>query len=131
MMNGIHRSPSVKPTEIPVKKVDPRQVGGPFQSFLQEALKETDTKPTSVTISNHAQKRLEQHGFILNDEDMSRLEEAVRTLEAKGSEQSLILYDDLALIASIKNKTVITALKSTEMTDVTNIDSAIQINGKR
>ncbi|WP_161878912.1 TIGR02530 family flagellar biosynthesis protein [Alkalibacterium sp. MB6] len=131
MINNIHRSPQIRPAEPPVRKTDPRQVGGPFQSFLQEALKETDTKSTSVTISNHAQKRLEQHGFTLNDEDMNRLEEAVNTLEAKGSEQSLILYDDLALIASIKNKTVITALKSTEMTDVTNIDSAIQINGKR
>lgn len=131
MMNGIHRSPHIRPTDAPVRKTDPRQVAGPFQSFLQEALKEAETKPSSVTISNHAQKRLDQHGFVLNDEDMNRLEEAVRTLEAKGSEQSLILYDELALIASIKNKTVITALKSTEMTDVTNIDSAIQINGKR
>ncbi|MDZ7835768.1 MAG: hypothetical protein U5K84_11075 [Alkalibacterium sp.] len=67
----------------------------------------------------------------MTETDIKRLEQAVETLESKGSEQSLILYDDLALIASIKNKTVITALKSNEMSEVTNIDSAIQINEKR
>lgn len=108
---------------------DLRKMDGAFQSFMQEALKET--KPSVVTISNHAQKRLTQHGFSLNEKDMHLLEEAVQTLDAKGSKNSLILYDDLALIASIKNKTVVTALKSTELTDVTNIDSAIQINEKR
>lgn len=108
------------------RKIDPQ-----FQSFMQEAIKETDSSSKAVTFSHHAQKRMDQHGFKLNENDMHLLEEAVETLNAKGSEHSLILYDDLALIASIKNKTVITALKSTEMNEITNIDSAIQINGKR
>lgn len=131
MVNNIHSSYPVRPTDRVARKSDPRRVDGAFQSFMQEALKETEAKTSKVTISNHAQKRLLQHGFSLNDNDMHLLEEAVETLEAKGSKNSLILYDDLALIASIQNKTVITALKSTEMTEVTNIDSAIQINGKR
>lgn len=102
-----------------------------FQSFMHEALKEPEKNSSVVTFSNHAQKRLDQHGFVLSKTDLERLEAAVETLESKGSENSLILYDDLALIASIKNKTVITALKSTEMSEVTNIDSAIQIHQKR
>ncbi|GAA0362086.1 TIGR02530 family flagellar biosynthesis protein [Alkalibacterium iburiense] len=131
MVNPIHSSYPVRPTDNVIRKSDPRKVDGAFQSFIQEALKETDTPSSKVTISHHAQKRLTQHGFTLNDTDMHLLQEAVETLEAKGSKNSLILYDDLALIASIQNKTVITALKSTEMKEVTNIDSAIQINGKR
>lgn len=102
-----------------------------FQSFMQEALRIPETEDSTVQFSNHAQKRLEQRGLVLNDTDLKRIEEAVDTLDSKGSQNSLILYDDLALIASIKNKTVITALKATEMSDVTNIDSAIQINEKR
>lgn len=97
-----------------------------FDAFISDALQEPKAKK-EVTFSNHAQKRLEQHGFSLNQQDLNELEKAVQTLEDKGSKQSLILYDDLALIASIQNRTVITALKSDEMTEVTNIDSAIQV----
>lgn len=130
MLQNIH-STVPSSTQVYLKNQKQPTIDRAFQSFMQEALKEPDKKTSTVTFSNHAQKRMDQHGFVLNDTDLERLEEAVETLEAKGSENSLILYDDLALIASIKNKTVITALKSTEMSEVTNIDSAIQINQKR
>lgn len=107
-----------------------RKVDSAFAGILDEAVKSADQN-NKVTISNHAQKRLNQNGFHLNETDMQHLEQAVETLDAKGSRQSLILYDDLALIASIKNKTVITALKANELNEVTNIDSAFQINEKR
>lgn len=42
-----------------------------------------------------------------------------------------MLYNDLALIVSIENNTVITVLKGDELNEVTNIDSAIQIKGKQ
>lgn len=42
-----------------------------------------------------------------------------------------MLYNDLALIVSIENNTVITVLKGDELHEVTNIDSAIQIKGKQ
>lgn len=97
-----------------------------FQSFVDEALKnKQDTN--SIQVSNHAQKRLEQRGIHLNPTDMSNLEEAFSTLDNKGAENSLIMYDDLSLIASVKNRTIITAAKTNEMTEVTNIDSAIHV----
>lgn len=89
-----------------------------------------DSKQT-VIISNHAQKRLNQNGVTLSDTNIHHLEHAFETLESKGARQSLILYDDVALIASIKNKTVVTIIKADALTDVTNIDSAFQINEKR
>ncbi|MFC6465684.1 flagellar biosynthesis protein [Marinilactibacillus sp. GCM10026970] len=101
-----------------------------FGTFIEDALKKVDGE-TRVTFSNHAQKRLDQHGFTLNEQDMTRLDEAVQTLADKGSKQSLILYDDMALIASIQNRKVITALKSNEMNEVTNIDSAIQVKKEK
>lgn len=111
----------------PVKSANQQpKIDRSFDAFISDALQEPKAKK-EVTFSNHAQKRLEQHGFSLNQQDLNELEKAVQTLEDKGSKQSLILYDDLALIASIQNRTVITALKSDEMTEVTNIDSAIQV----
>lgn len=103
-----------------------------FQAFVDEALKENQqveiAKPKSlINISNHAMKRLEQRGIELNEADMTNLEEAFASLDSKGAENSLIMYNDLSLIASVTNRTIITASRSDEMREVTNIDSAIII----
>lgn len=130
MLQNIHGAgPASHRSHIQTHKQPP--VDRAFQSFMQEALITPETETANVNFSNHAQKRLNQYGLVLNDTDIQRIEEAVETLDSKGSQNSLILYDDLALIASIKNKTVITALKAAEMSEVTNIDSAIHINEKR
>ena len=78
---------------------------------------------TELKVSNHAKKRLEQRGYALAQQDMTTLNTAVNELEEKGSEQSLLLYKDLALIASVRNRTIITALNPDELDTVTNIDS--------
>ena len=85
---------------------------------FEETLTSTDLK-----VSNHARKRLEQRGYALEQQDMTTLNTAVNELEEKGSEQSLLLYKDLALIASVRNRTIITALNPDELDTVTNIDS--------
>ena len=87
-----------------------------------EKFEETLTR-TELKVSNHARKRLEQRGYALAQQDMTTLNTAVNELEEKGSEQSLLLYKDLALIASVRNRTIITALNPDELDTVTNIDS--------
>lgn len=87
-----------------------------------EKFEETLTS-TELKVSNHARKRLEQRGYSLAQQDMTTLNTAVNELEEKGSEQSLLLYKDLALIASVRNRTIITALDPDELDTVTNIDS--------
>jgi len=49
--------------------------------------------------------------------------------EGKGAKQALILYKDMALITSIKNRTVITAIdkSQSETNIITNIDSVVMI----
>lgn len=107
-----------------------------FQAFVDEALKQqeiaqqTKAFTSDIQVSNHAQKRMEQRGIELDQEDFFQIEEAFSALSEKGAENSLILYDDLSLIASIKNKTIITASTTDEMQEVTNIDSAIHIKTK-
>lgn len=125
MLNRMQQSHLNQPFST-ARNVNKPKVDRNFDVFIDDALKTTDTK-NEVKVSHHAQKRLDERGLQLNQDDLTKLEEAVMTLEAKGSKNSLILYDDLALIASIQNRTVITALRSDEMTDVTNIDSAIKM----
>ena len=112
-----------------IKRVEPfrqnnkqHQVPREFQTIMQEALSQrTDDK--ELKISNHAQKRLDQRGFSLEGEDMSNLSQAMDELDDKGSKNSLLFYKDMALIASIDNRTIITALNQNELDTVMNIDS--------
>lgn len=112
-----------------VKRVEPfrqnnkkQQVSREFQTIMQEALSQSaDDK--ELKISNHAQKRLDQRGFSLAGEDMSNLSQAIDELDDKGSKNSLLFYKDMALIASIDNRTIITALNQNELDTVMNIDS--------
>lgn len=112
-----------------IKRVEPlrqnsknQQVSREFQTIIQEALSQT-TDDKELKISNHAQKRLDQRGFSLEGEDMSNLSQAMDELDDKGSKNSLLFYKDMALIASIDNRTIITALNQNELDTVMNIDS--------
>ncbi len=98
-----------------------------FSSFLTESLQK-QTTATEMKISNHAQKRMEERDIQLNHSDLTTIEGAVEELNQKGSKNSLIIYKDLALIASIDNRTIITAMNANEMETITNIDSVKKIN---
>ncbi|WP_035055025.1 TIGR02530 family flagellar biosynthesis protein [Carnobacterium pleistocenium] len=98
-----------------------------FRSFLTESLQEP-TPSTEMKISNHAQKRMEERGIQLNQSDLTTIAGAVEELNQKGSKNSLIVYKEMALIASIANRTIITAMNTNEMETITNIDSVKKIN---
>ena len=65
--------------------------------------------------------------IVLKKDDVLKLNEAVKKAQVKGSKESLILLKNLALIVSIKNKMVITAVDNTNLREniFTNIDSAV------
>lgn len=85
------------------------------------------TEEAPITFSGHASRRMEQRGVQLDEERMRRLETAVGRAEAKGSRDSLILLDDLALVVSIQNRTVVTAVDEASQKEhvFTNIDSVV------
>ncbi|PKM77666.1 MAG: flagellar protein [Firmicutes bacterium HGW-Firmicutes-15] len=92
-----------------------------FEQLLDKKLNET------LKFSNHAQERMKARNIELSDTDMNKLVEAVGKAREKGSKDSLILMKDLALVVSVKNNTVITAVDSQNLKEniFTNIDSAI------
>lgn len=98
-----------------------------FSTFLNESLQK-QTTATEMKISHHAQKRMEERGIQLNQSDLTTIEGAVEELNQKGSKNSLIVYKDMALITSIPNRTIITAMNTNEMETITNIDSVKKIN---
>jgi flagellar operon protein len=82
---------------------------------------------SSVQFSRHAAKRIEQRGLDMDAARLERLEQAVGRAADKGSRDSLILLDELALVVSVQQRTVVTAMDETASKEhvFTNIDSVV------
>lgn len=112
---------------IPAGKKDTvKTVASPTTSFgqvLDQKLK------GELKFSQHAQQRLQARNIELSTSDLKKISEAVEKVRGKGSKDSLILMNDLALVVSVKNNTVITAVDSQSLKEnvFTNIDSAVII----
>lgn len=80
-----------------------------------------------LKFSNHAKQRLESRNIKLSDEDIEKITNAVAKVREKGARDSLVLMQDLALVVSVKNNTVITAVDGESLKEnvFTNIDSAV------
>lgn len=120
------RPPQIGPiTPTPNKSVGKTgsETGPRFETILQEQL----TGQSEIKFSAHALKRLETRQISLGNQEMALLKDAVNKAEAKGARESLILMDQMALVVSIKNRTVITAVDEASLKDnvFTNIDSAV------
>ncbi len=82
---------------------------------------------SSLNFSRHAQKRIEQRNLQMDGGRVERLEAAVERVTEKGSRDSLILLDELALVVSVRSKTVVTAIEQPGSGEgvFTNIDSVV------
>jgi flagellar operon protein len=114
---------NVKPIDAatyPAAQPAQKAKGQAFEEILKSRL-------SGVKFSSHALERLQRRNISLTPERMAKIDSAVAKAAEKGSRESLILMDDLALIVSIKNKTVITAVDGESIREnvFTNIDSAV------
>ena len=106
--------------QMPAAKQSASQKNAPsFAAELEKAKSE-------VSFSAHATERMRARGIDLSDEELSRLGDAVNKMASKGARESLIYMNDVALVVSIRNRTVITAMDGMSAKDniFTNIDSA-------
>jgi flagellar operon protein len=99
------------PTKTPI------QPDQGFSDLLQDRLK----------VSGHAQTRLQSRGIDLDQGAWDRVMSGVDRAAAKGAKESLVIVDNVALVVSIRNRTVITAVDKDHLKDnvFTNIDSAL------
>ncbi len=121
-INKITNDPSI------IRGISPTNHNNPpnnlnFKTILDQNIK----NDADLKFSAHAQKRLESRDIQLDKEDLSKIQNAVNKAESKGSKDSLVLLDNLALLISIQNRTVITAMNVPEIKEgiITNIDSVI------
>jgi len=80
-----------------------------------------------LKFSGHAQQRLASRNINLSNEDLQKIGDAVTRAAAKGARESLVLTDKAALVVSVPNRTVITAVDKSQLKEniFTNIDSAV------
>ncbi|OGT98934.1 MAG: flagellar protein [Geobacteraceae bacterium GWB2_52_12] len=109
----------------PVKTGVAGQVNGPsFATVLDAKL-----PAEGIKFSQHAQDRLRARNINFSANDLASLEGAVNSVAQKGGKESLVMMGDSALVVSIKNRTVVTAMDRAQMMGnvFTNIDSAVII----
>lgn len=99
----------------------------PSKGSFDDILKEQISKTSEIKFSKHAQMRLEARNIQITDVQKQKISKAVDKAEQKGVKDSLVMMDDIALVVNVKNRTVITAVKSNELKEnvFTNIDGAV------
>lgn len=102
--------------------IQPQQ-GPSFQDVL-EKVNQKDLK-----FSKHAIQRLQNRNIELTSNEIDQINKAVDKADKKGVKEALILMDNKAFIASVKNKTIITASTEEQLKEnvFTNIDGAVII----
>ncbi|ANX12289.1 hypothetical protein ABE41_009730 [Fictibacillus arsenicus] len=95
-----------------------------FKSLFDKELE------SSLTISKHAKKRLEDRNIEITDASWNKISEKVKEAGRKGVKDSLVILRDVTLVVNAPNQTVITALGRNESASqiFTNINGAIVID---
>lgn len=120
-------TPSILPGPAPRPKGTPVDIppSSSFRATLDRAAS-TASSSQPLRFSNHAMQRLQSRNITLSNDDLTRMNAMADKAAAKGSKQSLFVMNDVAMVVSISNRTVITAVDQDSMKDnvFTNIDSA-------
>ncbi len=125
MIDQVFMPNPVQPGRVdrsPLPRKETERSYSPFAQVL-----DTKLPVQGVRFSQHAQDRLRARNITLSAADLANLEGAVNSVAQKGGKESLVMMGDAALVVSIRNRTVVTAMDKTQMQGnvFTNIDSAV------
>jgi flagellar operon protein len=109
-------APEIAPSQR-TNKTQGDQAGVGFNKILDSTL----------NFSKHVADRIGRRQLDMSAEKLRQLEGAVDKAAAKGAKESLVLLENLAVLVSVNNRTVITAMDKNNMKEgvFTQIDSAI------
>ena len=107
------------------EKIDVLKPQSNNSKSFSDVLKDTVNKKEGFTVSKHAALRLNEINFT--NEDMKEIERGFNIAEDKNSKNTVMLYKNVALIASVENRTLITAVDKNRTNEniFTNIDSVV------
>ncbi|GAA0078712.1 TIGR02530 family flagellar biosynthesis protein [Clostridium sp. CTA-5] len=92
-----------------------------FKNVLNDVI----NKNEGFIVSKHAAERLNEINFT--DKDMKEIEKGFQIAKDKNSKNTVMVYKDVALIASVENNILITAVEKERAKDniFTNVDSVV------
>jgi flagellar operon protein len=108
------QSPAAKP---------PKSGPSEFEKILHQNV------GSPLSLSQHAETRIKSRSIPWDKDIEKRISGGIDAAEKKGSREALILADDIAVIANIKTRTVVTAMDRNQLKEkvFTNIDSAVLV----
>ena len=118
-VTGPSKTESSSELKRPVEK---RTGPSEFQELLE-------TEQNKVNLSSHAETRIRSREIAWNPQLEARISKGMDQAQSKGSREALILADNIAVIANVKSRTVVTAMDRSQMKErvFTNIDSAVLV----
>ncbi|APF23658.1 TIGR02530 family flagellar biosynthesis protein [Clostridium butyricum] len=92
---------------------------------FKDVLKDVKSPKEGFTVSKHAAQRLNEINFT--EDDLNKIEKGFQIAKEKNSKNTVMIYKDVALIASVENKTLITAVEKERAKEniFTNVDSVL------
>jgi len=103
--------------------IPPERAKVDFKDILQGRLAKSAGAPR---FSKHALERMEQRGIHMSQEQLFRIGSAIEQAKEKGSKDSVVVVDDLAMVVNVNNSTVVTCLDA-KGAILTKIDSVVFI----
>ncbi len=110
----------------------------PVQHLVQHRTKQSETtvsfkdvlQQEQLIFSKHAKHRMQERNISMNQTQIDSMHQKLQEAKAKGVTDSLVLTNDAALLVSIKNNVVVTALDRSEMESklFTNINGTIVLD---
>ncbi len=124
---GFH---SITTHPISIAKSNEKSVAVSNQGFKQQLQQSVAAVNDRLSVSKHAQLRMNQRNIDINPTTWLKIEEQIKQAKKMGVTDSLVLTKDAALVVSAKNNTVITAMGREEASSqiFTNINGTILID---
>ena len=129
-IDRIASGPQIGPLGRPTVASDPSAPASPPTGGPRNAVSFADQlaaagRDRSVTLSNHALRRIGERQIDLQDGQLERLGRAIDSLAARGARQSLVMLDQVAYVVHVPSHTVVTAVapEDRKETVFTQIDS--------
>jgi flagellar operon protein len=130
--NKINESLIPQVNSSSLKKKAPVAQGPSSQEFEQLLKQEISPakKDVDLTISKHAQKRIDDRSLDFDQNEFLKIKDAITKLRDKGGKDSLIITNKAAYIVDVNNERIVTAMNKDDMSEnvFTKIDSTLFIN---
>lgn len=124
MINGMMNN-NINPINNKVNNLKAKTISTSGDSSFKDILSDIKMEEEPLKFSKHANLRLFDRNLNLSDNQLERVKEGVNSARLKGVKESLVLVDDILLVVSVKNNTVITATNKEQSNIFTNIDGAV------